>query len=60
MTEPKDYKKIAAVDRALALLEALADRPDQGVTSLAKSLGMTKSLGLPAAALAGGARLRLA
>lgn len=43
MTEPKDYK-IAAVDRALALLEALADRPDQGVTSLAKSLGMTKSL----------------
>ncbi|WP_454851263.1 IclR family transcriptional regulator [Rhizobium binxianense] len=42
-TEPKDYK-IAAVDRALALLEALADRPEQGVTSLAKSLGMTKSL----------------
>ncbi len=43
MTEQKDYK-IAAVDRALALLEALADRPEQGVTSLAKSLGMTKSL----------------
>jgi len=43
VTEQKDYK-IAAVDRALALLEALADRPEQGVTSLAKSLGMTKSL----------------
>lgn len=43
MTEEKDYT-IAAVDRALAVLEALADRPDQGVTSLAKSLGMTKSL----------------
>lgn len=43
MTETKDYK-IAAVDRALALLEALGDQPDQGVTALAKSLGMTKSL----------------
>lgn len=43
MNETKDYK-IAAVDRALALLEALADTPDQGVTALAKSLGMTKTL----------------
>lgn len=36
--------KIAAVDRALVLLEALADRPGQGVTALSKSLGMTKSI----------------
>lgn len=43
MTEPKDYT-IAAVDRALVLLEALAEQPEQGVTQLAKSLGMTKSL----------------
>lgn len=43
MKDTKDYK-IAAVDRALALLEALADKPEQGVTALAKSLGMTKSL----------------
>jgi IclR family KDG regulon transcriptional repressor len=43
VTEEKDYT-IVAVDRALLLLEALADQPDQGVTSLAKSLGMTKSL----------------
>lgn len=40
---PKDYK-IAAVDRALLVLEALADRPDQGVTTLSKSLGLTKSI----------------
>jgi IclR family KDG regulon transcriptional repressor len=36
--------KIAAVDRALSVLEALADQPDQGVTALAKSLGMTKTI----------------
>jgi DNA-binding IclR family transcriptional regulator len=40
---PNDYK-IAAVDRALLVLEALADKPGQGVTQLAKSLGMTKSI----------------
>ncbi len=39
-----DTYKIAAVDRALEVLEALADRPDQGVTALAKSLGMTKTI----------------
>jgi IclR family KDG regulon transcriptional repressor len=43
MTGQKDYT-IAAVDRALTLLEALAERPEQGVTQLATSLGMTKSL----------------
>lgn len=36
--------RIAAVDRALSVLEALADRPDQGVTALAKSLGLTKTI----------------
>jgi DNA-binding IclR family transcriptional regulator len=43
LAEEKDYT-VAAVDRALILLEALADQPEQGVTALAKSLGMTKSL----------------
>jgi DNA-binding IclR family transcriptional regulator len=38
-----DYK-IAAVDRALLVLEALADKPGQGVTQLSKSLGLTKSI----------------
>ena len=38
-----DYT-IAAVDRALLVLEALADRPGQGVTQLSKTLGMTKSI----------------
>lgn len=41
--KPKDYR-IAAVDRALLVLEALADKPEQGVTSLSKSLGLTKSI----------------
>jgi len=40
---PKDYT-IAAVDRALLVLEALADRPGQGVTQLSQTLGMTKSI----------------
>lgn len=39
----KDYT-IAAVDRALLVLEALGDRPGQGVTQLSKALGMTKSI----------------
>lgn len=39
----KNYT-IAAVDRALTVLEALAERPGQGVTQLSKSLGMTKSI----------------
>lgn len=39
----RDYR-IAAVDRALSVLEALADHPGQGVTELAERLGMTKSL----------------
>ncbi len=42
-TGSNDYK-IAAVDRALLVLEALADKPGQGVTSLSKSLGLTKSI----------------
>ncbi|MEM9249481.1 MAG: IclR family transcriptional regulator [Pseudomonadota bacterium] len=40
---PKDYT-IAAVDRALTVLEALGDHPDQGVTQISKRLGMTKTL----------------
>lgn len=42
-TGSRDYR-IAAVDRALLVLEALADRPGQGVTALSKSLGLTKSI----------------
>lgn len=43
MPEARDYK-IAAVDRALRVLEALAERPHQGVTDLSKRLGLTKSI----------------
>ncbi len=39
----RDYT-IAAVDRAMRVLEALGDRPDQGITELARNLGLTKSL----------------
>ena len=39
----KDYT-IASVDRAVTVLEALADQPGQGVTQLGKRLGMTKTL----------------
>jgi len=39
----KSYK-IEAVARALRVLEALAERPGQGVTSLASELGLTKSI----------------
>jgi IclR family KDG regulon transcriptional repressor len=42
-TGAKDYR-IAAVDRALMVLEALAERPDQGVTQLARRLGLTKTI----------------
>ena len=43
MSEPRDYT-IAAVDRALRVLEALAGRPSQGVTELASHLGLTKTI----------------
>lgn len=43
MSEQPDYK-IAAVDRALSVLEALAEQPAQGVTQLSKRLGMTKTI----------------
>ncbi|MEO0999501.1 MAG: IclR family transcriptional regulator [Pseudomonadota bacterium] len=43
MDSDRDYR-IAAVDRALAVLEHLARRPDQGVTDIAQALGMTKSI----------------
>lgn len=43
MPEHKDYT-IAAVDRALLVLEALAEHPRQGVTALAKRLGLTKTI----------------
>lgn len=39
----RDYT-IAAVDRAMRVLEALGDKPDQGITELARNLGLTKSL----------------
>lgn len=42
-TPTNDYR-IAAVDRALLVLETLGDQPGQGVTALSKSLGMTKSI----------------
>lgn len=35
---------VTVVDRTLTVLEALADRPDIGVTELANRLGLTKSL----------------
>lgn len=43
MTDQKDYT-IAAVDRALLVLEALAEQPRQGVTALARRLGLTKTI----------------
>lgn len=43
MPEHKDYT-IAAVDRALLVLETLAEHPRQGVTALAKRLGLTKTI----------------
>jgi len=39
----KSYR-IEAVARALSVLEALGERPDQGLTNLARDLGMTKSI----------------
>jgi len=42
-SEPRTYR-IAAIDRALSVMEALAERPDQGVTEIASRLGMTKSI----------------
>lgn len=43
LSEAKDYR-IAAVDRALSVLEILSERGELGVTEMAKELGMTKSL----------------
>jgi len=43
MSDQNDYT-IAAVDRALLTLEALAEEPKLGVTALAKRLGLTKSI----------------
>jgi IclR family KDG regulon transcriptional repressor len=43
MSEPRTYT-IAAVDRALCVLEALAGHPKQGATELATSLGLTKTI----------------
>ena len=40
---PRDYR-IAAIDRAVSVVEALAEEPGQGVTGLAERLGLTKSL----------------
>lgn len=39
----RDYR-IASVDKAFSVLEALAGSPGQGVSELSRSLGMTKSL----------------
>ena len=43
MTTSRRYT-IEAVDRALLMLEALAEHPEIGVTELAKQLGFTKTL----------------
>jgi DNA-binding IclR family transcriptional regulator len=43
MTETRDYT-IAAVDRALSVLEALASHPRQGATELSSRLGLTKTI----------------
>jgi len=39
----RDYR-IAAIDRAISVLEELAERPGQGVSEIARRLGMNKSL----------------
>jgi len=44
MSQNENNYRIAAVDRALLVLEALAEKPGQGVTALAKSLGLTKTI----------------
>jgi len=43
MDAHNDYR-IAAVDRALLVLETLAEHPGQGVTALAKQIGLTKTI----------------
>ncbi len=43
MSDQNNYI-IAAVDRALLALEALGEHPRQGVTALAKRLGLTKTI----------------
>jgi IclR family KDG regulon transcriptional repressor len=43
MDEGPTYR-IAAVDRALLVMEALAERPGEGVSELARRLGMTKTI----------------
>ena len=43
MKEMKNYT-IEAVGRALTVMEALAEKPDQGVSELARTLGLTKSI----------------
>lgn len=42
--EPSRDYKVAAIDRAISVVEALAEAPEQGVTSLAQRLGLTKSI----------------
>lgn len=43
MTGTPNYT-IAAVDRALSVLESLADHPNQGVTEIARDLSLTKTV----------------
>ncbi|MGI9353681.1 MAG: helix-turn-helix domain-containing protein, partial [Rhizobiaceae bacterium] len=43
-SQPSGGYTIAAIDRAMQVLESLAAKPDQGVTELARGLRMTKSL----------------
>ncbi|WP_419909300.1 IclR family transcriptional regulator [Hoeflea sp.] len=43
MSDSRDYR-IAAVDRALSVLETLSAKGELGVTEIASELGMTKSL----------------
>jgi IclR family KDG regulon transcriptional repressor len=43
MRSQNEYR-IAAIDRALLVLEALGARPGQGVTEIAQRLGLTKSI----------------
>lgn len=42
-SEKKDYR-IAAVDRAMLVLEALAEHPRLGVTALSRQVGLTKTI----------------
>ena len=50
--KPKDRYRIDAVDRALQMLELLAERPGLRVTDLAELMNVQQGTGVPPAAYA--------